>query len=158
MNCSVTLYSAFVTVTAGENTVTRHSTDSSVTVPDPPSLTTLQRKADEAVNSGQELRLEEYERSCGIPNRLLLPKGKTGGMDFLLMVAVTDGEVDTHQEHISDTELGGTHAHCGVRGHTFPDKRPMGYPLDRRIPDERIFVQAPNIESIFVKVFHDNQH
>lgn len=158
MNYNVTLCSAFITVTAGENTVTRHSTDSSVTVPDPPSLQTLQRKADEAVHSGQELHLEEYERSCGIPNRLLLPKGKTEGMDFLLLVAVTDGEVDTHHENIDEIELGGTHAHCGVRGQTFPDKRPMGYPLDRQIPDKRVFQQAPNIDSIFVKVFHDNQH
>ncbi|KAK4289863.1 hypothetical protein Pmani_037199 [Petrolisthes manimaculis] len=145
-------------LTVGENTVTRRSTDSSVTVPDPPSLDTLQRRADAAVEGGQELHMEEYERSCGIPNRMLLPKGKTEGMDFLLMVAVTDGEIDTNNDQLDLTELGGTHAHCGVRGHTFPDTRPMGYPLDRRIPDKRVFEQVTNIESTFVKVFHNTQH
>ncbi|WP_348226114.1 hypothetical protein, partial [Salmonella enterica] len=102
----------------GNNHIVRKSSESAVTVPDVPSFQSLIDAAD----SGS-VDLHEFERSCGIPNRMLLPKGKKDGMEFSLWLAVTDGKHDlTHSN--GDPEHGGTHALCGVHGESYPDKRP----------------------------------
>lgn len=123
-----------------------------MTVPDVPSFSKLMHDADEAVTSGTELHNEEFDRACGIPSRMLLPKGTHEGMEFALAVAVTDGTEDGHDvlekmEHHSHTQ-------CGVHGEKYPDHQPMGFPLDRRIPDERIFLTSDNIGYTIVKIFH----
>merc|ERR1712212_505386 len=146
------------TLTAGANHVVRKSGESSVTVPDVPSLTTIMEETNLAMENGRTLNMEEYERSCGLPNRMLLPKGKKDGMDSYLAVYASDGSEDRNGEHVEGEELGGTHSHCGVHGEVYPDKRPLGYPLDRRIPDERIFFNMPNFKSIPVTVYHDPIH
>ncbi|WP_348243254.1 hypothetical protein, partial [Salmonella enterica] len=120
--------------------------------PDVPSFQSLIDAAD----SGS-VDLHEFERSCGIPNRMLLPKGKKDGMEFSLWLAVTDGKHDlTHSN--GDPEHGGTHALCGVHGETYPDKRPMGFPLDRSIPDRRVFDETTNIKFTHVKVYYEGHH
>ncbi|XP_045583381.2 hemocyanin B chain-like [Procambarus clarkii] len=136
----------------GTNHVVRKSVDSSVTVPDRLSFEELKKRTDAAVTSGSKLDLHEFERSCGIPNRLLLPKGKERGMDFALFVGVTNGDEDKTVDN--PEELGATHAQCGIHGEKYPDKRPMGYPVDRRVPDNRVFLETPNIKRVYVKVFH----
>merc|ERR1712121_69421 len=138
----------------GANHVERKSTESSVTVPDPPTFQTLIDAANEGVNGGS-YDMHDYDRSCGIPNRMLLPKGMSHGMDFALMLVVTDGSYDAMHENAADSEHGGTHSHCGAHGEMYPDKRPMGYPLDRPIPDRRVFDETTNFKYSFVKVFHD---
>ncbi|XP_064091949.1 hemocyanin B chain-like [Macrobrachium nipponense] len=135
----------------GANHIERKSSESAVTVPDVPSFQSLIDAAD----SGS-FDMHEFERACGIPNRMLLPKGKKDGMDFSLFLAVTDGSYDlTHPD--VDSEHGGTHAHCGAHGEVYPDKRPMGFPLDRRIPDRRVFDETTNIKFSHVKVYHDER-
>merc|ERR1712212_1109071 len=146
------------TLTAGAIHVVRKSGESSVTVPDVPSLTTIMEETNLAMENGRTLNMEEYERSCGLPNRMLLPKGKKDGMEFYLAVYASDGSADRNGEHVEGEELGGTHSHCGVHGEVYPDKRPLGYPLDRRIPDERVFLNMPNFKSTVVAVYHDPIH
>nr|XP_045583379.1 hemocyanin B chain-like [Procambarus clarkii] len=146
----------YKTLSSGSNHVVRKSTESSVTVPDRLSFEELKKRTDAAVTSGSELDLHEFERSCGIPNRLLLPKGKERGMEFALFVGVTNGDEDKTVDN--PEKLGPTHAQCGIHGEKYPDKRPMGYPVDRRIPDNRVFLETPNIKRIFVNVFHDAHH
>ena len=142
----------FLAVSPGKNHVTRKSSDSSVTVPDVPSFQAL---IDKPVSSGSSFDMHDFERACGIPNRMLLPKVKRNGMEFSLFLAVTDGSHDLTQADAADSEHGGTHAHCGVHGEVYPDKRPMGFPLDRKIPDRRVFDQTTNIKYTHVKVYHD---
>ena len=108
--------------------------------------------ADAAVESGSDLHLEEFDRSCGIPNRMLLPKGSTSGTEFALVVAVTDGSTDDRYEKL-EKETVHSHAQCGVHGEKYPDHQPMGFPLDRRIEDERLFLKADNIGYTIVSVF-----
>ncbi|KAL7645646.1 UNVERIFIED_CONTAM: hypothetical protein RMT77_004032 [Armadillidium vulgare] len=146
------------TLHAGDNHVERKSSDASTTVPDIPSFHTLIEKADAAVASGSDLDLSEYTRSCGIPNRLLLPKGNTEGLDFALVVAVTDGSKDAAIEGLEKDEHGGTHAQCGIHGEVYPDKRPLGFPLDRQIPDERVLLKFPNIHKEVVTIHFDDHH
>merc|ERR1712212_152822 len=131
----------------GANHIVRKSTESSMTSPDIPSFADLIHRADEAVQNGEELDTSAYTQQCGIPNRMLLPKGKKEGMDFYLEMIVNDAAGDNHEvdEH--------SHGHCGVRGETYPDHRPMGFPMDRSIPDDRLFL-ADNIHSQKVKVYH----
>jgi len=136
---------------SGSSTITRHSYQSSVTVPDVPSFSTLIEKADAAVASGEELDTASYEKQCGIPNRMLLPKGNEQGMKFWLNVLINDATGDNYELMEGNIE---SHSHCGVRGEKYPDHRPMGFPMDRRIPDDRLFLNAKNMHSQIVKVFH----
>ena len=142
----------------GQNKISRKSTESSVTVPDRMSYHDLVEKTDAAVESGSKLDLHEFERSCGIPNRMLLPKGKPQGMDFVLAVAVTDGEEDLAVADMEKDSHGNTHAQCGIHGEKYPDKKPLGYPLDRRVPDDRVFYDTPNFFRTYVKIYHNEHH
>lgn len=64
--------------------------------------------------------------NCGWPYPLLLPKGNAGGMEFRLMVMLTDAGVD----EMIDPAACGSVSWCGaVAG--YPDSRDMGYPFNR---------------------------
>lgn len=139
------------TVSPGQNTITRSSKNSAVTVPDVPSFQTLINKTKEAMTSGSELRLEEYHSSLGLPNRFLIPKGMTEGMKFQLVVFVSDGSEDMAVEGLLENT---SFNHYGCHDGKYPDKKPHGYPLDRRVDDERIITGVPNFKAMEVKVFH----
>ena len=121
-------------------------------MPDIPSFKKLMADTDAAVESGSDLHLEEFDRACGIPNRMLLPKGSTSGTEFALVVAVTDGASDDRYEELEEKTVH-SHAQCGVHGETYPDHQPMGFPLDRRIVDESLFLESDNIGYTIVSVF-----
>lgn len=89
-------------------------------------------------------------RGCGLPQRLLLPKGKSDGMDFELFVSVTSGD-----DAVDQSATGGF-GYCGIKGQAYPDKRAMGYPLDRHVDDDRFFKQT-NIKWVTVKIFHHDE-
>ncbi|XP_076048335.1 hemocyanin A chain-like [Oratosquilla oratoria] len=137
----------------GENHLVRHAHESTVTIPDRTPFEDLIKQADEAVANDADFPHQHY-RSCGHPARLLLPKGNTKGMEFFLFVAITSGD-DAALSRPTIGEHGGAHGYCGVRGEIYPDKRPMGYPLDRHIPDDRLF-DVGNIHVSTVKVYHKN--
>merc|ERR1712198_667251 len=138
-------------LTVGANHVVRKSSESSVAVPDVPSFKTIMEQTEQALENGGDFDMSEYERSCGIPNRMLLPKGKEQGMEFY----VADGSEDRNGEHEEGEDV---HSHCGVHGELYPDKRPLGFPLDRPIADDRLFFNTPNMKSKIVKVYHDATH
>ena len=141
----------------GANTVIHKSSESSVTVPDSVSFATLIEKADEAVAAGQQASgMEDYSRNCGIPDRLLLPKGNERGLEFSLLAFVNDGSSDHTETFDLDGHYGGTHAQCGIHGQKYPDLRPMGFPLDRHIDDTGMFGKVSNIKQIYTKVYHKN--
>ncbi|XP_071532758.1 pseudohemocyanin-2-like [Panulirus ornatus] len=138
----------------GKNTITRRSTESSVTVPDVPSTKTLFDRAEEALRGSTDMHLEQYESATGLPNRLLLPKGNEAGMDFMLVVAVTDGSADAAIDGLPTMTK---FHHYGVNG-VYPDKKPHGYPLDRPVPDERVFREIPNFRQTVVKVYNRGEY
>jgi len=142
------------TLKNGDNKVLRKSSESSTTVDDIPSFTKLMHDADEAVNSGHELHLEKFADSCGIPNRVLLPKGKVEGMEFMLIVAVTDGSQDDFEKMEKSKK---THSHCGIRGEKYPDHKPMGFPLDRKFEHEEDLFSHTNVAYSHVKVYHKGE-
>ncbi|XP_042858306.1 hemocyanin C chain-like [Penaeus japonicus] len=139
----------WVSLSSGSNAIERKSTESGVTVPDVPSIQTLFDKA-AAGGAG----LTEYESATGLPNRFLLPKGNEQGLEFDLVVAVTDGDADAA---VADLHQNTDYNHYGAHG-VYPDKKPHGYPLDRKVPDERVFEELSNFKRIQVKVFNHGVH
>lgn len=68
---------------------------------------------------------------CGWPYNLLLPRGTKEGLEFRLLVMLSSGDLvmtDTSQECTSMS-------YCGLQDLNYPDRRPMGYPFDRSLPD-----------------------
>ncbi|XP_047499441.1 hemocyanin subunit-like [Penaeus chinensis] len=143
----------WVKLSPGSNHIVRKSSESAVTVPDVPSFDTLFKKAEAALGGG-DAGLTEFESATGIPNRFLLPKGNEQGLEFDLVVAVTDGEADAAVEGLHDNT---DFIHYGSHG-KYPDNRPHGYPLDRKVPDDRVFEDLPNFKHIQVKVFNHGEH
>jgi len=67
---------------------------------------------------------------CGWPYHLLLPRGNAAGMGFRLLVVLTNWEID----RVDVDGKCGSMSFCGKRDALYPDKRPMGYPFDRKWP------------------------
>lgn len=68
---------------------------------------------------------------CGWPYTLLLPRGTKAGKRFRLMVVLTSWDIDK----VEVEGKCGSMSFCGKRDVAYPDKRPMGYPFDRRWKD-----------------------
>ncbi|PKC09741.1 Di-copper centre-containing protein [Rhizophagus irregularis] len=66
---------------------------------------------------------------CGWPFHLLLPRGRKGGMKYKLLVFISDWSED----EVPTISRCGSISFCGAEGAAdkYPDKKPMGYPLDR---------------------------
>ena len=114
-----------VTLLPGETKeISRHSKDSSVIMKIPESFQYGDLQS--SLESGNITADEFNHFGCGWPEHLLISKGKPEGSLFNIFVVVSkllDGEtlpVDLQ-----------TFTMCGVRGNDFPDKRPMGFPIDR---------------------------
>merc|ERR1712002_106197 len=144
-------------LTVGENNFSRKSSESSVGTPDIPSFSKLIHDADAAVSAGTELNNVDFVNQCGLPNRMLLPKGTPEGMEFYLAVALSDATGDD-VDALEKEEHHHRHSHCGISGGKYPDHKPMGYPFDRRFPDERVWFTLKNKHSQVVKVYHKDQH
>jgi hypothetical protein len=66
---------------------------------------------------------------CGWPYHLLLPRGKRApGMKFRLMAMFTDWEIDKVEVAGKCSSM----SFCGKMNAPYPDRRPMGYPFDRK--------------------------
>jgi tyrosinase len=112
--------------------IRRSSESSSVTIPDRHSVRELTKEVTEALEGKREYIVDKTVRHCGLSHGLLLPKGKPEGMKFKLIVVLTDFEKDfdtTNWVEGPDTSI----SYCGVLGGKNPDKRPMGFPFDRKI-------------------------
>lgn len=133
----------------------RSGSDSNVAIPDRVSFNDLIEKVDEAVATGSELQMNTG-RSCGLPQRLLLPKGNKEGLEFWFSVIITSGDDAAHSD-LDTNDYGGNHGYCGIRGEKYPDKRPMGFPFDRPIPKKSVLVDQPNFNSHIVRIYHKNE-
>lgn len=79
---------------------------------------------------------------CGWPYNLLLPRGTKEGLSFRLLVMLSGDDLAVDNTGEKCTSM----SYCGLQDKKYPDKRPMGYPFDRPLPD--------SISSIIEK--HDN--
>ncbi|CAG9854814.1 unnamed protein product [Phyllotreta striolata] len=115
-----------VRLNPGRNTVTRASTDSSVTIPFERTYRNLD--ANRPVGGDNLARFNMC--GCGWPQNLLIPKGNEGFMAqlFVMISNYSDDRVD------QDTNGTGKDAgsYCGIKDRRYPDRRSMGFPFDRQ--------------------------
>lgn len=131
----------------GQNTITRKSTDSTITIPYERTFRNLD------VNrpvSGQALQDFNF-CGCGWPQHMLIPKGNAEGLPCHLFVMISDYAVDgvasfrffffwiTSKKiaswlQINQDESGACNdaaIFCGIKDKLYPDRRSMGFPFDR---------------------------
>ncbi|XP_034477320.1 phenoloxidase 2 [Drosophila innubila] len=121
----------------GENTVRRQSTDSSVAIP-------FERSFRAVGANYQPTAADELARfrfcGCGWPQHLLLPKGKPEGMVFDLFVMISDYSNDSVQQltNTPNDACSTAYSFCGLKDKLYPDRRTMGFPFDRRLPNDNL--------------------
>ncbi|KAF5280180.1 hypothetical protein FQR65_LT15043 [Abscondita terminalis] len=136
-----------VVLAPGVNTITRASTESTVTIPFEQTFRNL----------GDDFSPEANYCGCGWPHHMLLPKGTHDGYSCQLFVMISDYAEDSVTGVESNCKIADNY--CGVRNGLYPDRRSMGYPFDRmptpgvRTLDEFL---TPNMKVQRVNVyFHD---
>lgn len=134
-------------VTVGQNTIQRNSREILSTVEDYTTVRDMYKNVMDALKGKTQYYYEDVDRHCAYPSRLLLPKGKKGGMPFTFFVAVTP-ITDKNTEVKYEKTFG-----CGYGlGLMYQDKYAMGYPFDRVIDETQFYV--PNFYEKDVVIFH----
>lgn len=107
-------------------------------------------------NNPVEAHEEPFCR-CGLPKRLLLPRGNYKGLNCSLFVLLTDGDEDRVVDADAEANKGSSccsrkaSSFCGSNGSKYPDKKPLGFPFDTEFPSAYLDpkqnpFQAPNFE------------
>ncbi|KAG7303487.1 hypothetical protein JYU34_012011 [Plutella xylostella] len=118
-----------VPLNGGANTITRQSTESSVTIPFEQTFRDLSAQGNDPRQQG----LAAFNFcGCGWPQHMLVPKGTEAGAQYQLFVMLSNYELDQVEQpdgrQISCKEAS---SFCGLRDRLYPDRRPMGFPFDR---------------------------
>ncbi|KAH8253120.1 hypothetical protein KR032_003624 [Drosophila birchii] len=125
-----------VELVPGVNTIRRQSTDSSVAIPFERSFRPV--GADYQPKAADELARFRF-CGCGWPQHLLLPKGNAQGMLFDLFVMISDYTQDSVQQPNTPNDACSTaYSFCGLKDKLYPDRRTMGFPFDRRLPNANL--------------------
>ncbi|XP_063829458.1 basic juvenile hormone-suppressible protein 2-like [Ostrinia nubilalis] len=138
----------------GKNTIVRNSFDMHNLVRDRIMTRDLWKKVD-TITDFRDLLIKDLRNfHTGFPTRLLLPRGKVGGMKMMLYVIVTPLKlVDNVDLNILDTNR--KDFMIDFRSTVLLDKRPLGFPFDRRIDVVKFF--TPNMKFVDVMIFHKKQ-
>nr|CAR85692.1 hemocyanin subunit type 1 precursor [Machilis germanica] len=141
-------------IPAGKSVIERLSTESTVTTPDYESFRSLVNRVDEALKGNKEFIIDEEFRHCGLPDRLLIPKGNEEGYPVKFFVIVTDWEEDKVNQEVENHRYGNVYSYCGTYGdRLYPDKKAFLYPFDRVIKDVNVF-KTPNMFGKYVSIYH----
>ncbi|XP_055634348.1 hexamerin-1.1-like [Toxorhynchites rutilus septentrionalis] len=133
----------------GKNVITRNSVNFYGYVKDRTSFYELYKKVMLGYKGDQKFALDVSEAHCGFPSRLMLPKGKKGGMLFQFFFVISP-------YHGSEVAQYSGYDTCGVgSGARYLDKLPFGYPLDRKIDETYFYV--PNMFFEDVVIFHKKE-
>lgn len=132
-------------LTTGKNVITRNSNDFTFFVKDRTTYFELYKQIMTALKGGDKYELHTSEACTGFPARLMLPKGKKGGMTYQMFFMVSPLVETTVKTHEGITE----------GGYGYVDALPYGYPLDREI-DETIWY-TPNMYYTDVNIFHKTE-
>ncbi|KAG5875029.1 hypothetical protein JTB14_008138 [Gonioctena quinquepunctata] len=115
-----------VTLIPGSNTITRASTQSSVTIPFERIFRSLRKRPE----GGESLERSSF-CGCGWPQYMLIPKGDTDPFACQLFVMISDYSGDEIQQ-TTEGQCKDAASYCGIKDKLYPDRRAMGYPFDRR--------------------------
>ncbi|KAG5670798.1 hypothetical protein PVAND_001037 [Polypedilum vanderplanki] len=130
---------------SGKNTITRNSNDFSFFIKDRTTFLDMYKQVMKAMEGGEKYMIHTSEALTGFPARLMLPKGKKGGMSYQMFFVISP----YHETTIK--------THEGIRegGYGYVDSLPYGFPLDREI-DETVWF-TPNMMYLDVNIFHKTQ-
>jgi hypothetical protein len=131
--------------TAGKNVISRNSNDFSFFVKDRTTFYDLYKQVMTAVSTGEKYQLHTSEAHTGFPARLMLPKGKKGGMPFQFFFMVTPYTAPTSKPHEGYDEF----------GYGYVDALPYGFPLDREIDETYWFTDNMHYHDVFI--FHKTE-
>ncbi|XP_075980258.1 basic juvenile hormone-suppressible protein 2 [Anticarsia gemmatalis] len=138
-------------LTTGKNTIMRNSYDMHNLVKDRIMTRDLWKKMETITDMRDMLVKDLRNFHTGFPTRLLLPKGRVGGMHMMLYVCVTPlrlvDNVDMNILDIYRKDL-----MYDFRSTVLLDKMPLGFPLDRHIDVGTFF--TPNMKFVDVMIFH----
>ncbi|KAK5638829.1 hypothetical protein RI129_013124 [Pyrocoelia pectoralis] len=115
-----------VNLRQGQNTITRRSDQSSVTIPFERTFRNLEANRPTGGDA-----LEQFNFcGCGWPQHLLIPKGTPEGIRCQLFVMISNYADD---RVVQDTNVpcNDASSYCGIKDKLYPDRRSMGYPFDR---------------------------
>lgn len=137
---------------SGKNLVTRNSQDFTSYIKDRTTYYELYQWVMKAYNGETEFPLDMTEAHCGFPNRLMLPKGRKGGMTFQFFFIITPYEPPKEEQFTGFNEF----ISCGIgSGARYIDDLPMGFPFDRKIDETVWFTQ--NMYYFDAEVFHKTE-
>lgn len=138
----------------GKNTIVRNSMDMHNLVRDRMMTRDLWKKMDTMTDMRDMFMKELRNYHTGFPTRLMLPRGRMGGMNFMMYVIVTPlrlvDNVDfnffdvTRKDFVVD-----------FRSTVLMDKMPLGFPFDRHIDVDMFF--TTNMKFMDVMIFHKPQ-
>ncbi|XP_055616584.1 hexamerin-1.1-like [Toxorhynchites rutilus septentrionalis] len=141
-----------VDLVEGKNTITRKSQDFSWFVKDRTTYFELYKQVMQAYSGEGKFPLDMSEAHCGFPERLMLPKGKKGGMPYQFFFMVTPYHAPKVERFTGyDQTLS-----CGVgSGARYIDELPFGYPLERQIDESAWF--TPNMKYYDTMIYHKSE-
>ncbi|XP_052743355.1 basic juvenile hormone-suppressible protein 2-like [Bicyclus anynana] len=150
----VELDSFLYKLTTGKNTIVRNSYDMHNLVKDRIMTRDLWKKID-GITDVRDLLIKDLRNyHTGFPTRLLLPKGRIGGMKMMLYVIITPLKmVDNVDISILDTTR--KDLFVDFRSTVLLDKMPLGFPFDRHIDTTKFFTS--NMRFVDVIIFHKTQ-
>lgn len=137
---------------AGQNLVTRKSQDMFKYVKDSTTYLDLYKWIMTSVGGKTSFTLDMTEAHNGVPSRLMLPRGKRGGMPCRLFVIVSPYIAPPVEQYSGFDQIISTGIGSGAR---YLDAKPFGYPFDRII-DETIW-NTSNMRYVDVNIFHKKQ-
>ncbi|XP_003492869.1 hexamerin [Bombus impatiens] len=131
-----------VDLKSGINKIDRSSHESIFVVPDETASHILYKKLVNSIEDGVTFKYSE--QPYGFPERLLLPKGKKGGMPYNLFVIISPVDQSVTVQ-----------VNSPIWGHMTDDGRSMGFPLDR--PVTSLLFNVPNVHLTEVLVHHGTE-
>lgn len=135
----------------GKNTIVRDSREMHNIIKDRIMIRDFARKLDSITDVNEILKKDLIHYNTGFPSRLLLPKGKIGGLELMLYVIVSPLRLRDNVDR-TNLRLDGKDLCKNCRFTAVLDKMPLGFPLDRRIDTARFWV--PNMKIVDVVVYH----
>lgn len=134
-----------VNLKAGQNIISRNTDQFAFYSKDFSTYFDLYKTVMSAVNEKKPLPADFSQSQCGFPQRLLLPKGKKGGLPVQLFVIITEYQAPSRWV-IQKDWFSGSNCRRDI------DSRPLGFPFDRYI-DETVWY-SQNMKFIDTAIFH----
>lgn len=138
---------------AGQNVISRESREFFMQVKDRTTYYELYKWVMYAYEGTKPFPMDNTEAHAGFPNRLLLPKGKKGGLAYKLFVHISPynapsvPQYSTYDQYIS----------VGIgSGSKYVDSMPFGYPLDRKI--DPYYWYTPNMYYYDIQIYHKTEN